>query len=320
MRLVNQAVNYDKIVFNMKLGLKVASRVQDIENLQKTKAKFCEIRFVFEQADSFKPLLRYIKKAGIQPNFHFWAAFENNIMANPAAPGKLGKQTAQAIKETIRLASKYKAGYVVIHPGTTMKNILNQTTPGVQPIETITSVEEAEKILIERLKKLSRFAEEYHLELITETVTPLDPIKWMSAEGRQKTIDIGSLPLSTIEKIAQKGFPIANDFEHTACNYQSADKKTLFDFLYKKTKELEAFTKLVHLGYLIPPYNGTDFHGNLNDKQFVSDFALPNKKETIQLLKLFKSRKNLWVIPEPVTDHIGSYKISREMIKEALKF
>lgn len=299
----------------MKLGIKVAANPDDIERFKLTGAKYCEVRFVVEEKERFTDLLDYIKKQNIQPNFHYWAAFDG-ILANPAAPGELGEQTVETIKQTIEVAAKHQASYVVIHPGQTKKNKINHRQRWIRPLETIITIQEAETLLLKRLKFLTEFAEKQGIQLLTETITPLDPYEWMTAEGRKMTVNIGSLSLSSVEKIAEAGFPIANDFEHTAGNKISNDHQTVFSFLYQKTVKLASFTKLLHLGYIIPPYNGTDYHGNFSDPEFTSPEALPNKDEMLKLLQIFKDRDDVWVIPEPATDHVGSYRVAQELLRE----
>ena len=127
----------------MRLGIKVASNPTDIERLLKTGSRCCEIRFILEQDEQFKPILRYIKQNSIQPNFHFWAAFDNKILANPAAPGELGRQSVQAIRDTIKIAAENKAGYVVLHPGTTMVNQIDHQKQCILPLKTIAEQDEA---------------------------------------------------------------------------------------------------------------------------------------------------------------------------------
>lgn len=297
----------------MRLGIKVANNQEDVKRLEKTAAECCEVRFILEIKEEFKSILDYCLENKIQLNFHHWAAFDG-ILANPAAPGKLGLLTVDSIKETVNIAGKYNAGYVVIHPGHTMRSKIDHKSQCIRPVETIATLEEAEKLLIKRISMLHEYARKRGLVLITETVPRFDPEYWMSAKGRLKTIDIGSLPLSTIAKLADAGFYIANDFEHTCSHKISNNRSSIYKYLYQKTKKLALRTKLLHLGYLIPPYNGTDYHGDLSNPEFNTNQALPNKKETIELLQIFKDRSDVWVIPEPQTDHIGSYFVAQELI------
>lgn len=299
----------------MKLGIKVAGNPDDVDRLEKTGAKHCEVRFIVEEAEKFADLLGYIQQHNIQPNFHHWAAFDG-ILANPAAPGELGEQTIETIRETIDIAAKYNAGYVVIHPGHTKKNIVNHEQEYIRPVETIATEEEAVRLILKRIPSLANYAEKKGLLLLTETVPAYDPEKWMTAEGRINRVDIGKLPFAIIEKLASRGYAIANDFEHTACDMQSESHTKVFSYLYQKTKILAQQTKLLHLGYIVPPYNGTDYHGNLSDPEFASEEALPNKEEMFKLLQIFNSRDDLWIIPEPATDHIGSYRVAQELLRK----
>jgi len=300
----------------IKLGIKVAADETDKDRLSKSGAKSCEVRYILEKSASFRPILRYAKAHGIQTNFHHWAGFDG-IMANPAAPGKFGDDSAQTIKDTLDIAKENNAGYVVYHTGTNYRNKIEHKPGRIVPLEQIASEHDACRLFTERGIALHRYAESLGVQLILETTPLYDPAVWMSQEGRLKRVSIGKLPLSLVEDLADQGVPIANDFEHTACNYPDHTHQETFDFLYSKSLKLADKTKLLHLGYLVPPYNGTDYHGILSNPEFLTDTALPNENEMLKLFLLYKNHKQLWILAEPSSDHVESYKKASNLLQSA---
>ncbi|NCN58937.1 hypothetical protein COW99_04865 [Candidatus Roizmanbacteria bacterium CG22_combo_CG10-13_8_21_14_all_38_20] len=300
----------------IKLGIKVGANEDDIARLEKTNPNSMEVRFILEQAKLFKPVLNYAKKHNIQANFHHWAAFDG-VLANTAAPGKFGKESVQTVVDTIDTAAENKGGYVVYHTGTTWQNKVDHKVGRLTPLAQIATEDEAIGLFTTRALKLHRYANSKGIQLILETTPMFDAAQWMSQIGRLKRISIGKLPISIIDTLADQGINIANDFEHTACNYPDHDHAETFDYLYTKTQQLLSQTKLLHLGYLIPPYNGTDYHGDLSNPEFSTDVALPNKNEMLKLLELFKNHEKLWIISEPKTDHVGSYEKASDLLQSA---
>ena len=305
---------YSKIVTVIKLGIKVGANEEDIERLEITNPSSMEVRFILEQAKLFGTVLKYAKKHNIQANFHHWAAFDG-VLANTAAPGKFGKESVQTVIDTIDIASENKGGYVVYHTGTTWQNKVDHNVGRLTPIEQIATEDEASELFTKRALKLHKYANSKGIQLILETTPMFDATKWMSKVGRLKRIIIGKLPISVIDNLAAVGVNIANDFEHTACNYPDHNHAETFDYLYHKTQQLLSQTKLLHLGYLIPPYNGTDYHGDLSNPEFSTNAALPNENEMLKLLALFKNHEQLWIISEPQRDHVGSYKKASNLLQ-----
>lgn len=300
----------------IKLGIKVGANEEDIGRLEKTNPSCMEVRFILEQAKLFKPVLKYAKKYNIQANFHHWASFDG-ILANVAHPGKFGEDSVQTVKDTIDIASYNKGGYVVYHTGTTRQNKVDHKVGRIIPLEKVASEADAIKIFIERALKLYEYAKNKNIQLLLETTPMFDASVWMSREGRLNPLSIGKLPISVVETLANNKVGIANDFEHTASNYPDHSHNEVFSYLYAKSQKLASQTKLLHLGYLIPPYNGTDYHGDLSDPEFLTDIALPNENEMLKLFRLFKNHDKLWIIPEPKMDHVGSYKKASDLLQSA---
>jgi len=113
------------------------------------------------------------------------------------------------------------------------------------------------------------------------------------------------------------GFAIANDFCHTACTMISDNRDAIWRYLYTMTQTLALATRLIHLGFVVPPYNGVDNHDSLDNPILNTDAAIPNKTEMIELLQLYRNRDYMWILVEPKTDHVNNYFLARGILKNA---
>ena len=153
--------------------------------------------------------------------------------------------------------------------------------------------------------------------LTVETVPMRDTPTWNLNRDRTEVIDIHQMPVDVHIDLARRGIHIANDICHTACNLITNNRKAIKRFVFDTTKTLAPSTHLIHLGYLVPPYNGVDFHDSLDNPVFDTDDAIPNKNEMVELLKIFTNRDDVYILVEPKTDHIKNYNLARELLEKA---
>jgi hypothetical protein len=116
---------------------------------------------------------------------------------------------------------------------------------------------------------------------------------------------------------ARDGFRIANDFGHTAASVLTDDVNSVWRYLLDFTRAVVKQTKLIHLGFLVPPYNGTDFHDSLANPLFETTKAVPNKQQTLELLRIFKNRPDTYILVEPNGGHVGNYFLAKKLLDEA---
>ncbi len=83
------------------------------------------------------------------------------------------------------------------------------------------------------------------------------------------------------------------------------------------TQLLAPMTRLIHIGFVMPPYNGTDNHDQLDNPILNTSAAVPNKNQLIELLKLFPNRSDIWILAEPSQHHAKNYFIVKELLKTA---
>ena len=304
----------------MQLGIKVGLQKSSFDDLRATQPDFCEVWFHSGKIDEYDNLFAYIKSLSVGCGLHFWGE-QNGILANLCYPDtKLLAISRALVKKTIDVAEKHKCRYVNVHPG-------GSRLAGVdfekgrfyeqgQQIDFSVCVE----LLGESFTELAHYAHKRQVSLLVESV-PLRAIggDWYSADDKNNVLNLGELPLAYLQQVLDVphlGF--TNDFGHTAANIISEKRAEIFEFLYEKTKQLVVKTQLIHAGYLIPPYNGTDYHGLLYSDVFKTNLALPNHQEMKQLLKLFSSQNETGILTEPKSDHVGNFKVLKTLISEKL--
>lgn len=95
----------------------------------------------------------------------------------------------------------------------------------------------------------------------------------------------------------------------------SIKASNVWQFVYEKTKKLLPAIKLIHVGFVIPPYNGTDFHDHLNHPMLATTSAVPNRQHMIELLKLFANGNDVWMLVEPNGRHTENYFLAKKSSK-----
>jgi len=300
----------------MKLGIKVGHWKESIHDLEVTGAPFCEVWFDPNRLLEYTNLFDELKRRHIDVGLHFWGVCEDNLWANIAYPDKnLIHQSLVLMRKTIDVAAKNHFQYVNIHPGCRAKvKLFFEKEEFVIDSEPV-PLEIAEPLLIEHALELSNYAKNLGVVFTVETV-PVRVATNLLSKGtvaRNHPKDIFELPISSILTLAQKGIWIANDFCHTAANKISDDRTEIWNFVKDTTKILAPQTKLIHVGFVVPPYNGTDFHDHLDNPLLDTDQAIPNKNELKGLLKLFKNRDDVWAIVEPANDHPKNYFLLQKL-------
>jgi hypothetical protein len=165
------------------------------------------------------------------------------------------------------------------------------------------------------MRQLTLYAKQKNVLLTVETTPIRLPIGSVHDTGNRRQVqDVAEysycdLPLSMLN------FALANDFGHTAANYISEDPKPVWDFLFQKTIAYAPKTRLLHLGYIVPPYNGSDFHDQLDNPLFDSVQAIPNKNQIMELMKLFKNRDDVYALAEPNGQHPKNYFLAKKLLE-----
>jgi len=305
----------------MKAGIKVGP--QDWQSiLAKVKPCCLEVWFRLDWQEQYLPLFKYLQKNKIKFGLHFWAMVDNKYFPNFLYLKKnLAQKTYQLIKETIDIASKHKAEYVVFHPEAYRLSLLDldKKTFKVLKPDSLINREKSLNQLLFYLKKIKKYTQKKKVLTLIETVPKYAPSNFANLEkGRLKPQKSEGLETEKFFKLAKLGFPICLDLEHTMSQFITKDRDKLFAYLMKAAKKLKPAVRLIHVTTKIPPFNGTDAHCGILGKDFKRKGIIPTKKELIQVLSLFKD-KDIWLIPEPYEKMLENHLALRKIVEEVEK-
>jgi hypothetical protein len=303
----------------MKLGIKVGPNPSSFHDLDITNPDMCEVWFDVNRKDEYADLFTKLKTMHIDVGLHFWGVLPDETWANIAYPDKTLNDASYAlIEKTIDIAASHGFKYVNIHPGQRARISLNLSTYTFIVLAPPVDERIATENFLTHATRLSEQARNLGVTLTVETV----PARVKNNHRRDANtytdvMDVYELGLYAIRQTAHAGIAIANDFCHTAASFIDADRTHVWRNVLQTTTDLAAQTRLLHLGFLIPPYNGTDFHGDLDHPAFGTSEAIPNASEFITMLKLFANRPDVWALVEPETDHIKNYLLAKNYIETA---
>lgn len=297
-------------------GIKVGPRKQSIQDLDNSHAPFCEVWFNIREKHSYNELFAELDKRNIQVGLHFWGRLDNHILANIAYPDKtVNALSLQYMKDTIDIAAAHHYAYVNIHPSHYALITIDFDTQIFEIVSPSADTNQCETLFFEHLTILNAYAKERNVLLTLETVPSRDNNGWKGTAPRLTPLNLHIPDNNLIVKAATEGFTIANDFGHTACTVRSNNRSDVKKNLINITTILASQTRLIHLGYIVPPYNGTDYHGHLDSEMFLSQDALPNQSEMVELLELFKHRQDVYVLAEPDGRHVENHHYIKQLLE-----
>ena len=302
----------------MKLGIKVGPRPDSITDLEETGAQFAEVWFRIDKKDDYNDLFSYLKRKHIDTGLHFWGLTRDGISPTFAHTDQpLLNESMDLVRQTIDIASHNNFSYVNIHPGfRTRIGVDFKTLTFFKKNDTIIPYEQATTHFLECAGKLSDYATRKNVLLTVETTPIRLAIGSLHKKDSRLTIqdfsEFSYLNLPT----HMLPFAIANDFAHTAANCISDQSESVWNLLAQKTTEYAPKTRLLHLGFIIPPFNGSDFHDHLDNPLFETD-AVPNKNHMIELLKLFINRPDVRALVEPDGRHQENYFLAQKLLVDA---
>lgn len=303
----------------MKAGIKIGLRDYK-RRIPETQASICEVYFRIDHKDKYKQLFSMCSTKGIESGLHFWGLITGGYLYNLAYPDeKIQQESLSLIKETIDIASENKCRYVNVHPGNYMLAKIDLDKSRYSGFEKEVSKTEGNNVLFENINILSQYAKKRNVLFLVETVPQRDSLNWYEEQSRLNPVDIKYVSVETVIQIARQGYFITNDFGHTACAVISNDRSYIYQQLYKNSKILASQTKLIHPNTTRPPFNGIDTHNGLLDHDF-SQNVIPDKQQLIELLKIFKNREDVWLIPEPIQNHEQNYLILQKMIDQITNY
>lgn len=299
----------------MKLGIKVGLKNDSFEDLDKTQAPACEVWYNASKAHDYTDFLEKLSRRGIDVGLHYWGALPDGTMTNIAYPdASLNQASMGLMMQTLETAAYYHCVYVNIHPGSYTTIKVDFETYDYPYVSAPCDLHKAQENFLTHAENLQARAKELGVVLTVETVARLSPkTHWYVPSGRLNTINLYDMPLATVLAAKNAGIPVANDFVHSATQSQSTNRTDIWNNLKQTTLDLFDATRLIHVGFYVPPYNGADNHDMLDNPLFETDRAIPNKNEMRELLQLFKQRNDVWAITEPRQDHVKNYFLAKKL-------
>ena len=307
----------------MKLGIKTGLKSNWQSDLVATKPDFCEIWFDINRKDQYRDLFEFLKGSKIRFGLHFWGANAAGILANIAYPDQeILQSSRQLIKKTIDIASIHRAFYVNLHASGKRLTTVDFDQEKFIPLTKSADLAICRQNLAESLMFLAGYARRHGVQLLLESTPKLGVgHPWRGKAGRLKPVDTGEFPVDEILFVFDviKSIGFTNDFGHTASLTDSATRTFLLESLFSVSRRLLPRTKLLHVSYIIPPYNGTDYHGSLTYPEFNSDQALPNRTEMLKLLKIYLDQ-DVCALVEPESNHTGNFIALKQLINQLQSF
>lgn len=305
----------------MILGIKVGPRRQSFLDLEQTNTPFAEVWFDISRANEYTELFDELKRRQMQVGLHFWGVLDGGISAGFGYPNRsVLNGSAALVKQTIDIAAHNAFNYVNIHPGSRAIVKIDLDGMDYPYVSDPIPLPQAQTIFLEEITKLNRYAVDRGVVLTVETLSRLLPkTDWYNPASRLKPLDIYQLPVASVRAAGACGIAVANDFVHTATDTTSTDPREIWRHLHSATQSLAPTTRLIHLGFLVPPYNGTDNHDTLDNPVLETDHALPNKLQMVELLKIFQNRDDVWILVEPNGRHTENYFLAKKILAEALQ-
>lgn len=285
----------------MQVGFKMGPRSWDegkaiIENHG---AKYAELWYRYDQETEYDRFFQLFHGNDVQFGLHYWGVVEDNIMPSFCYPDtEQYKAGIESVKMTIDTAARVGAHYVNVHPGSRVLTKLNAefnelTLLSDQPVDEAI----ASQLLLAATKELHAYAKERDVLFLVETIPAHDAGHWEEETGRQTVLKTYHASPKMLTQLANQGIMITNDFGHTGAS-RIGSAAEVWQQLHDLTHQLAEQTRLLHINTLSEPFNGTDSHDGILETDWQSG-VVPNRKQFLQLLKLFIDRDDVWAIPEP---------------------
>ena len=303
----------------MKLGIKVGPHPESIHDVLESKPDFVEVWYDCTRPDDYTELFTFLTENRIETGLHFWGSLTGLYPTLAYDDLAVTDEFMMLMGKTIDIAGKNHFSYVNIHPGTRAKVAIDYTKETFNVLSKPSELHSSIQRFVQNTQKLRIYAEHQSILLTVETVAPKSYNQWIhnAASGRQKPFDAYELPIDAIMTASKQGITIANDFAHTAGSCTDDDPNTIWEYLRTTTKTLASATRLIHLGFLIPPFNGTDFHDHFDHPFFETSDAVPNKFQMTELLKLFQNRDDMFSLAEPNGNHVKEFFFAQKILADA---
>lgn len=302
----------------MKLGLKVNADTESFIRLSEASPELAEVWFNINDKDNYTELFNELKRRHSDVGLHFWGMLDNQELPNLAYPDEaITTATMRLMKQTIDIAAEHSFQYVNIHPGSAALIKVDYIRQRYDLISEPVDTDQAIHQFLNFAGELHAYATAKHVVFTVETVPPRITDGWYDENTRLTAKNSYELPASAIQMAAARGLWVANDFCHTASNVIASDADVIWTYLRGFSATVAAATRLIHIGFIMPPFNGSDNHDQLDNPILDTDQAVPNTAQMIELLKLFQNRDDVWILAEPKNDHVKNYFLVKKLLEMA---
>lgn len=304
----------------MTLGIKSGLRGDSIRDVTLTRPAFTEIWFNVTNSDAYEPLFEGLERLSVPSALHFWGMTKTGLFPTFSYPDQAFiDESIALIKKTIDIAARHTCLYVNIHPGVAARTAIDFSREDFHVLSDPIDPKISEQLFLEHIQTIQAYAKARNVLLTVETV-PTHVVTPWSGPRNTTTTYMHELSIDTLYKAADTyGLALANDFGHTAANIISDNASLVWEFLRMQTERLAPLTRLLHVSFLNPPFNGTDFHGDLDDPQFrnlLNGTSVPTYEHMQQLLKLFVDRPDVYALVEPPADHVKNFRLLTDLVKK----
>ncbi len=262
-------------------------------------ASMCEVWFNVQKENEYKEMFAWLVKHCVKIGLHHWGLAQGQYKTNLSTHNSAVREESLAqMRRTIEIGGKIGAVYVNVHPGAQWLERIDFSTDDQERVEEeATPPEEARELLLAGARELFVYANERG---ITFTVETLPGREAHNSARREGIYDSGNPPLTWIAEIGAQGGYIANDITHSASMVALENNSLpgMWQGLYEFTNRTQAFTKLLHINSMIPPFDGRDSHNGILPDDFALG-AFPSREQIIAILRLFADREDVYVVGEP---------------------
>lgn len=302
----------------MKLGIKVNADARSYDRLSGANPDLAEVWFNANDPDRYTDLFAELTRRKCDIGLHFWGTVSGNILPNLSYPdATIVTETMTLMKRTIDIAETRNFQYVNIHPGSSALLSVDFDKERYDIQKPASNLEDAIQRFLTNVSELHAYAQKKGVVFTVETVPLRITDGWYTADTRANPKQVHELPIAAIVQAASAGIPIANDFCHTASSIITDDEANVWRFVHGMTTLLAPMTRLIHIGFVMPPYNGTDNHDQLDNPILETSAAVPNTNQLIELLKLFSDRPDVWILAEPSNNHVKNFIIVKRLMEIA---
>lgn len=302
----------------MKLGIKVNADARSYDRLSGANPDLAEVWFNANDPDRYTDLFAELKRRKCDVGLHFWGTVNGQTLPNLSYPDTdIITESMTLIKRTIDIAEAHNFQYVNIHPGSSALLSVDFQNERYDIQKPAADLDDAIARFLTNAGELHGYAKQKGIVFTVETVPLRITDGWYTAAARSNPKQVHELPIAAIVQAASAGIPIANDFCHTAASIITDDESSVWRFVYGMTELLAPMTRLIHIGFIMPPFNGTDNHDQLDNPILDTSAAVPNTNQLIDLLKVFQNRDDVWILAEPSQDHVKNYKIVEQLLQKA---